>query len=129
MKKIFTLLFFVGFLTSAFAQPDRRQQRGNQTNDNRWQSPNHSGDNDYAYSKPYTDHNGYHKNDQWDKRNNENDYGYNKDRNYGDRDDMRRGQYYDPQCVPQKRVEYDSYAPRPRAPLIKILFNIGGIFQ
>ncbi|MEP6948641.1 MAG: hypothetical protein ABI863_05180, partial [Ginsengibacter sp.] len=121
--------FFVGFLTSAFAQQDRHRQYGNQTSDNRWQSPNHSRDNNYAHSKTYNDHNGYNKNDQWDKRNNENDYGYNKDRDYTDRKDVRRDQYSSPECVPQKRIEDVSYRTRPRVLLIKILFNIGGIFQ
>ena len=103
MKKIITLLFFVGFLTSAFAQQDRHHQYGNQTNDNRNQSPKYSGDNNYAYSKPYNDHKGYKKNDQWDKRNDENDYGYNKDRDRRDREDMRRESIFSTgMCTPKK---------------------------
>jgi hypothetical protein len=128
MKKIFTLLFFADFLTSAFAQQDRRQQYGNRTNDYRNQSSGNAGHN-YAYSKPYNDHKGYEKNYQWDKRNNQNDNGYNKNRDRKDREDIGRNQYSNPECVTQKRIEDDSYRARPRAPLIKILFNISGIFQ
>ena len=120
MKKIFTLLFFVGCLTSAFAQQDRHQQYGTQTNNNR---------NQHAYSKPYGDHNGYNKNDQWDKRNHENDYGYSKERDRRNREVVRRDQYPQPECIPQRRIEDNSYNNRPAAPLIKILFNIGGIFK
>lgn len=125
MKKIITLFFFAGVLTSAFAQPDRHQQYGNHTNDNMYQSPKNSGNNDYPYSKSHQDDNVYNENSKWNKRNNENEFGYHKD-NDRNRDDIRRNQYHHPEYFNQRRNDDDSYRTRSRVPLLQIIFGIGG---
>jgi hypothetical protein len=130
MKKIITLLFFVGFLTSAFAQPDRRHQYGSQTSDNRSQSSKYSGDNNYVYDKSYHDNNECRKNNQWNKRNNDNEYGYNRERDGDrDRDDMRRNQYHHPQYGEHKRNDYYPDRTRPKVSLFKIIFGVSGILK
>ena len=90
MKKLFTLIFFVGFLTSAFAQSDRHRQNGNQTNDNSYQSSRYSNDNNNGYAKSYSDNNGYDKNYQSNNRDNQNGYSYNNDRDTRYRDSRGR---------------------------------------
>jgi hypothetical protein len=86
MKKIFTLMLFAGFLTTAaFAQDGgRRRQNGNQYKNDRNSSS--------GYGR---DHNGYDNDHQWEDRRRDDRYrdqhfdGYHRDR--WDRDDHREG--------------------------------------
>jgi hypothetical protein len=81
MKKIITLLFFVGLLGSAFAQDGKRDHNGN----NQYQPSGYSKDHNYGSSKSYPGNDGYNDNRQWNNRDNEKGYGRNG-KDYGDRD-------------------------------------------
>ena len=98
MKKIFTLLFFAGIVSSAtFAQNDRSRQAHSdyQSGDNRNQPSGYSRNNNRENSNGYSDNYGYGQTYQdhdhgWNK---ENKHGYgqekNYDRSYGNRNDWR----------------------------------------
>ena len=127
MKRLFTLIFFAGFLTSAFAQDDRHRQYGNQTNDNGYQLSKDSRNNNYGYSNSYPANNRYDKNYQGNNGNNENEHFYNSDRdtrnadkrdnwkNHNwrrdnrDGDDMRRNHDFNSEYGNQRRVENYSH--------------------
>ena len=101
MKKLITILFFAGFLTTAsFAQSGRRQQGNNQTNGNGYQQIQNSRDNHGQYSQNSRNDNADYNNNRQHNRNNENGYGYNDNREHRDReyrggDENRRyGNYY-----------------------------------
>ena len=67
MKKIFTLLFAVGFLTAAYAQPGTRDNRDNQQYDQRGNQQNGQWDNN---GKDIAMNNGrYDNDDRYDNRN------------------------------------------------------------
>ena len=90
MKTIITVLFFAGFLTTAsFAQSGHRQQNNNQSNGKGYQSQQSSGNNRDQYSQKSRNGNGGYSDNQWDNRNNQNNYGYNRDRDKRDRGDMK----------------------------------------
>jgi hypothetical protein len=79
MKKIITLLFFAGCLTTGFAQTGHRQQNNTQSNGNGYQSHQSSGNNRNQYSQNSRNSNGDYRDYRYTNRNNQNDYGYNKD--------------------------------------------------
>ena len=110
MKKIFTLVFSVGLLTSAFAQTDRRHQDA-QNNGNRYQQtqyPVYNQRNDQGgYSKSnnnagYNDH-AFERNDdhrtQWNQPV-QKQYGFDRDREMRDRDVWTRDQ------MERQRMQY-----------------------
>src|SRR5450631_2869628 len=78
MKKIFTLVFSVGLLTSAFAQTDNRHQNP-QNNTTRYQQSQYQGGNQYqagnqytsdnrnGYTKSYGNNDGFNKTAQWNQ--------------------------------------------------------------
>ena len=125
MKKIITLLFFVGFFASAFAQQDHSRQYGNQANSNVNPSRKYTDDN-YAYSNQHADQNRYDENHQWNKSNNETDYAYNKDRDHADREDMRRNQYPHSKNIYQRKADENSQGTsiKIRIPLLQIILGI-----
>ncbi|MDP4284561.1 MAG: hypothetical protein Q8891_09065 [Bacteroidota bacterium] len=90
MKKMITLLFFAGFLTTAFAQHDRGDRYGNQYNKN-YQRDNRQGEN------------GYRHDDQREYRDRE--YRDRDDRGYRDRDERWRYENYYPQYDNHERME------------------------
>ncbi|KAA9040795.1 hypothetical protein FW778_01770 [Ginsengibacter hankyongi] len=92
MKKIITLLFFAGCLSTSFAQSGHRRQT-NQPNGNGYQSNQNSENNTDQYSQNSGYGNGGYSNNQRNNRNTENNYGYNNDRDSQDRGDMRRDQH------------------------------------
>ena len=111
MKKIFTLVFSVGLLTSAFAQTDRRNQSA-QNNGNRYQqtqSPVYNQRNDHVgYSKAnsnggYNDHafgrNDDHRTTQWNQPI-QKQYGFDRDREMRDHDSRNREQ------MERQRMQY-----------------------
>ena len=51
MKKIITLLFFAGLITTGFAQSGHRQQNNSQPNGNGYQSNRNSGNTHNQYSQ------------------------------------------------------------------------------
>ena len=93
MKKIITLLFFAGCLSTSFAQSGHHQKSTNQSNGNGYQSQQNPGNARDQYSQNSHNGNGGYSDNQWNNRNNQNDYGYNKDRDSQDRGDMSRNQY------------------------------------
>jgi hypothetical protein len=122
MKKIFTLVFSLGLLTSAFAQSEHRQQRQNQGNT--YQSSQYSRNDrqDNKGSNTYS----YDKNSQWD--NNHDRFAYNRnndkfgrDKNFRDRDER-----FDSRYKKERRYDNDyGYAQPVRVPLLQIIFGIG----
>ena len=122
MKKIFTLVFSLGLLVSAFAQtPSRRQ---NQTPGNTHQSSAYAGNNLDSRNGSNTYSND--KNQQWnskDSRDQHDQYAYSKNdrgRNDGDRDRQYSAKYND------GRRGHDYDQPQPvRMPLIQIILGIG----
>jgi hypothetical protein len=70
MKKIFTLLFAIGLVGSAFAQSDRRAQYRNQDSHNSNPAPVYQGSS------------GYNGNNQTYNHSQDNSYGSGNDRNY-----------------------------------------------
>lgn len=133
MKKIITLLLFVGCISgAAFAQQGRRQQNGSQTNDRNqvasYSGNSHANTNSYG-TTPYKDYN----------QGNERDRGYNKDMDqrgtqFKDRGDGYRGDSYrrddrdDRYSHPQYRDQrHDGYSNiiGIRSPLLEIVFGIG----
>jgi len=88
MKKIITVLFFAGFLTTAFAQDDRGHHNNNQYNEN-YQRDNRYGENDYRHD---ADRENWHR-----------EYRSGDTREYRGRDDSWRYENYYP--------EYENYYP------------------
>ncbi len=119
MKKIFTLVFSVGLLTSAFAQTNRHQQAP-QNNSNGYQQTQPpvatQRGNQNGYSKSYGSNSGY--NNQTASRNDDRNtaqwnqpakqqYGYDRDRETRDREMMmKRNQHYTSRFDNQKRNDY-----------------------
>ena len=118
MKKIFTLLIFAGFLSSAsFAQDGHRGDYANQENSG-YRAGNYSQNYDRQYAPAERENGGYRENRQWNYGRNENDYGnrdnrreyWHRDRNdewnregregYGNYYPVRRRQviFSDPEC-------------------------------
>jgi hypothetical protein len=91
MKKIITLLFFAGLITTGFAQSGHRQQNNSQPNGNGYQSNKNSGNTYNQY--PQSNGNGNYGANQQNNGNAENDYGYNKDRGNRDGEGVRGNQY------------------------------------
>ena len=89
MKKIITLLFFAGCLSTSFAQSGRHQKSTNQSNGNGYHSQHNSGNNRDQYSQNSHKGNGGYSDNQWDNRNNQNDYVYNKDKDNRDRGNIK----------------------------------------
>jgi hypothetical protein len=122
MKKIFTLVFSLGLLTSAFAQSEHRQQRQNQGNT--YQSSQYSRGNgqDNKSSNTYS----YGGNSQWNKNDNHDQFAYNRDNNRFGRDKNFRDhdQRFDSKYK-RERSDYDYYAQPVRVPLLQIIFGIG----
>ena len=122
MKKIFTLVFSLGLLTSAFAQSEHRQQRQNQGNT--YQSSQYSRGNgqDNNSSNTYS----YGGNSQWNKNDNHDQFAYNRDNNRFGRDKNFRDhdEHFDSKYKRERR-DYDYYAQPVRIPLFQIIFGIG----
>ncbi len=103
MKKIYTLLFCAGLVTTVMAQDNRQAQHRNQNNDNRNQSSDYLGSNNHGYGQVGQENNGYeqgregNRNSQAYNYSNQRAYGNNNARSYGDRnDDSRfRGSFHD----------------------------------
>ena len=94
MKKIITVLFFAGFLTTAsFAQSGHRQQTNTQSNGYGYQSHQGSGNHGELSSQNFRNDNGDYMDKQRNNRNNENEYGRNNDRYNQDEGNMGRNQY------------------------------------
>jgi hypothetical protein len=122
MKKIFTLIFSLGLLTTAFAQSGYRQQ--NRNKGNVYQQSQYSHDSRHDNNNI----NSYGGNQQWnnnDKRDQHDQYAYNqndRDRNYRDRD-----QSFSPKYKNARRgYNYDEPYQPVRVPLLQIIFGIGG---
>ncbi len=123
MKKIFTLVFSLGLLTTAsFAQPGHRGQ--SQNTDNMHQSSQYS--HDKSYDKNSSNTYSYSQNSQWNKNDNHDQYAFNRNNNRFDHDRKSgdRDEGFDSRYKKEKR-NYD-YAPKPvRIPLLQIIFSIG----
>ena len=94
MKKIITLLFFAGCITTGFAQSGHRQQINNQSNGNGYMSHQSSGNNRDQYSQNSRNGDGGYSDKQSNNQNTQNDYGYNKDNDNQGRGDVRGDQYH-----------------------------------
>jgi len=69
MKKIFTLLFFAGFVTTAtFAQSGKRSQNGNRSGQTSYQSNQHAGNSQDRYSSSAFSKNGSYGTDKGNYR-------------------------------------------------------------
>ncbi len=129
MKKIITLLFFAGFLTSGFAQ-SRHGQDGYQNNGNSNQSP--------GYSRSYPGHDGWNNDRDYAynrNRDNEREHGYDREHGYerehgydsgpdnwnrrDDRDVKRRHNHYDGYDNGRGR----EYAPKTGGSLLQIILS------
>ncbi len=111
MKKIITLLFFAGLITTGFAQSGHRQQNNSQSNGNGYQSNRNSGNthNQYSQSKG----SGNYSDNQRNNAGTENDYAYNRDK--GNQDGrVARGNQYDYPRYNQRGGEGHSYKFRDR---------------
>ncbi|HEY5406421.1 MAG TPA: hypothetical protein VIJ92_05010 [Ginsengibacter sp.] len=122
MKKIFTLVFSLGLLTSAFAQSGHRQQNQNTGNTHQQSQYSHdnsqynNGANTYSYSQ----------NSQWNKNDSHDQYASNRDNDKFSRDRNFGGSHerFDSRYQKEKR-NYD-FHPRPvRVPLLQIILGIG----
>ena len=122
MKKIFTLLFFAGFLTTGFAQSRRDQNDGYRNQSSGYSKPYDNGhdrnyqpqgrdDRDYSYNKG---------------RDNDRDRGYDKDRgnwkqkDNWDRNDGRRGNDNYDACNDVRPVQT---APRRGGSILQIILS------
>lgn len=104
MKKIITILFFAGFLTTAsFAQSGRRQQNNNQSNLYGYQPHQSSVNIGDQYSQNSRNDYGGYRDNQWNGRNNENDYRLNNGR--GNRNRSMREDRHDYQSHNHRRFE------------------------
>ncbi|MEO8414558.1 MAG: hypothetical protein ABI472_12900 [Ginsengibacter sp.] len=123
MKKIFTLVFSLGLLTSAFAQsPNRRQ---NQSPGSTHQSSSYAGNNHDSRngSNLYSNN----KNPQWnnkDSRDRHEQYAYsNNDRG---RDDGDRYKQYAPKYeIGRSGHDYDQHYRMVQVPLFQVILGIG----
>ena len=94
MKKIITLLFFAGCLTTGFAQSGHRQQNNNKSSGIGYQSHQNSGNNTDQYPQNSHYSNGRYRDNEQNSRNTENDYGYNKENDNQGRRETRGDQSY-----------------------------------
>jgi len=93
MKKIITVLFFAGFLTTvSFAQSGHRQQYNTQSSTRGYGSQQYSGNSRGQYSQNSYKNEGDYNFNGGNNRYNENDYGYNNARDTRERY-MREGRY------------------------------------
>jgi hypothetical protein len=122
MKKTFTLLFFVGVLTSAFAQSHGHEQYDNQNSNNKYQPSGNSGDNNYSHAVAYPGNDSYNKNYQQDTRNNEHGYSYNDKGNWS-RDDMWKDHNRYPEYGNQRRMDDYSYRSHRRGAWFEVMFS------
>jgi len=111
MKKIITLLFFAGLITTGFAQSGHRQQNNSQPNGNGYQSNRNSGNTHNQYSQ--SNGSGNYSDNQRNNAGTENDYGYNRDRDNRDGRGV-RGNQYDYPRYNQRGWEGHSYKFRDR---------------
>lgn len=122
MKKIFTLIFSLGLLTSVFAQSEHRQQKQPQDNGYQTSPYSHSGHQDKNSSNAYS--NG--RDNQWNSKDNNDQYAY----SHNERNDSYRGrdEHFSPKYNGDKRI-YDRgehHQPATRVSLLQIIFGIGG---
>jgi len=119
MKKIFTLVFSLGLLTSAFAQSGHRRQIQNPGNT--YQSSQYSrGNSQYNNSSnTYS----YGRNTQWNENDNLDQFAYNRGNDKFDRDKNFRGQdeQFDSKYIRERR---DYHYQPVRVPLLQIFFGI-----
>ena len=93
MKKIITVLFFAGFLTTvSFAQSGHRQQYNTQSSTRGYGSQQYSGNSRGQYSQNSSTSNGSYNYNDGNNRYNENDYGYTNARDNRERN-MREDRY------------------------------------
>ena len=64
MKKLITLLFAVGLVTLAFAQPGDRYRNDSRNYDNSYQSSPYSNNDQYGYQDQYSNEDYYNRNSQ-----------------------------------------------------------------
>ena len=122
MKKIFTLVFSLGLLTSVFAQSGHRQQ--NKNSGNTYQSSRYSPGGRYDNSSNTYSYGG---NSQWNKNDNRGQFAYNRDndksardRNFRDPDERFDSKYK------RERRDVGYYSQTVRIPLLQIILGIGG---
>src|SRR5665213_2207228 len=113
MKKIFTLIFSLGLLTSAFAQSEHRQQKQPQGNGYQTSQYSRNGHQDKNSSNTYSNV----RDNQWNNKDNRDQYAYNRN----ERNDSYRGgdEHFSPKYNSDKR-RYDRdehYQPATRVPL------------
>ena len=128
MKKIFTLVFSIGLMASAFAQSGHRQQ--NQNSGNSYQPTQYSRNNQ-ANTNSNTGY--YDSNSQSNRRDGGNEYAYNNNdrhsndrvRNDGDRNYRSRDEHFTPVYNNERRGRDVHYQPA-RFPPLQIIFGIGG---
>ncbi len=96
MKKIITLLFFAGLVSTSFAQSGHHQKDNARNSANSYQSPR-SGNSNFGDANNSYNRSG-RSNDQWNKRGNGNGYGHdsygvsqNRHNERGDRHGYHRG--------------------------------------
>jgi hypothetical protein len=126
MKKIFTLLFFAGFLTTGFSQSRRDQSDGNRNPSSGYSKPsNQGGDRNYQSNARDNERDYAYNQD----RNNDRDHGYEKggnnwndrdNRDNPNRDDMKRGHDRDYNYGNQRQPEY---SPRTGGSLLQIILS------
>ena len=122
MKKIFTLVFSLGLLTSVFAQSGNRRQ--NQNTGDSHQPSQYS--QDKSYDKNSSNTYSYSQNSQWNKNDSHDQYAINRsdgkfdsDKKFGDRDE-----HFDKRNREEKR-DYDYRPQQVRVPLLQIILGIG----
>jgi hypothetical protein len=91
MKKIITLLFFAGLVSTSFAQSGYRQKDNTKNNGNSYQSPR-SGNSNFGDTRN-SNHRGGGSNDQWNKRGNGDGYGHDGYSENWNRHNERGGRY------------------------------------
>ena len=121
MKKIFTLIFSLGLLTSAFAQSEYRQQKQPQGNGYQTSQYSHNGHQDRSSYNTYSSGRDNH----WNNKDNSDQYAYNRN----ERNDSYRGrdEHFSPKYNGDKR-RYDRdehYQSSTRVPLLQIILGIG----
>ena len=120
MKKIIALLFSVGLVTAAFAQPGERQRNDSRNNDNSYQpSP-------YSNNDQYRNEDQYNSNSQWNERGSYNQFDRRRQRQARQRYEMMMMRRNQQRYHNQRR--YDGYSPYgvSRRPAFQINIGIGG---
>ena len=125
MKKIFTLIISLGLVGFAFAQTGYRHQ-DDQVNQNVYEQRQHQPDNQYSrdnqhtmYSNGRTDE--YNKQSLWSYDNEQ--YGFYRNGENRDRDEMIRREHFHTRYEEQRRND-DNYYQHRKFPVLRLLFGI-----